>query len=151
MKLKKLLSALLVCAMVLGSMSVVAFANENFVKVGENFYSTMQEVLDNAADGAVIEILADEISMPDKTVISKPLSFKGKGKTKTTLKVSTTVKIKSENVSFDDMKIDGSAVPNGIAKINPYSSVVYVGRTMFRLQTLIFLTDPITPMIQMFR
>ena len=66
MKLKKLLSALLVCAMVLGSMSVVAFANENFVKVGENFYSTMQEALDNAADGAVIEILADEISCPIK-------------------------------------------------------------------------------------
>lgn len=142
MKLKKLLSALLVCAMVLGSMSVVAFANENFVKVGENFYSTIQEALDNAADGAVIEILADEISMPDKTVISKPLSFKGKGKAKTTLKVSTTVKIKSENVSFDDMKIDGSAVPNGIAKINPYSSVVYVGADNVSFTNIDFFDGP---------
>ena len=142
MKLKKLLSALLVCVMVLGCMSVVAFADENLVKVGENFYSTMQEALDNAADGALIEIPAVEISMPDNTVISKPLSFKGKGKDKTTLKVSTTVKIKSENVSFDDMKIDGSAVPNGIAKINPYSSVVYVGADNVSFTNIDFFDGP---------
>ena len=34
MKLKKLLSALLVCVMVLGCMSVVAFADENTVSIG---------------------------------------------------------------------------------------------------------------------
>ena len=60
MKLKKLLCLVLSLAMILGTMSTVAFAGDTTVaKIGEQEFSSLQAAYNSAVDGDVIDLVAD--------------------------------------------------------------------------------------------
>ena len=72
MKLKKLLAMVLCVAMVLGTMTTVAFAEEAtgamVAKVGNTEYATIDEALANWTNGATLTLLAD-VTLPDVFVM----------------------------------------------------------------------------------
>ncbi|MDD6564279.1 MAG: hypothetical protein PUF08_04270, partial [Clostridiales bacterium] len=106
--------------------------------IGNSYYMTLTDALDAAQDGDTIILLSDEVTMPDNTVISKPVTIKGNGKDATTIKVNNRVKIMSENVSFEDLKIDGSDV----AHTESYTSVIYVGADNVSFKNVNFYEGP---------
>lgn len=84
MKIKRILSAFLAGAVVLGSMAIPAFADEttgttNVAKVGETGYATLQEAFDAAKTGDTVTLVKDiDITNGDKnygTYLNKDIAI----------------------------------------------------------------------------
>ena len=88
MKIKRILSAFLASAVVLGSMAIPAFAEDttgttNVAKVGNNEYATLQEAFDAAKTGDTVTLL-DNITLEKQVNITNALNgltFDGNNKT----------------------------------------------------------------------
>ena len=104
----------------------------------ETYYATLADALSAAQDEEKIKLLSNEVTMPDNAVISKAVTIKGNGKNITTVKVNNTAKIISENVSFEDLKIDGS----GVASTGSYNSVIYIGADNASFKNVDFYEGP---------
>ena len=74
MKCKKLLSAIIAGAMVLGTMSFPAFAEEYEASVNDQPYTTLVDALDAAQNGDVVDLLGGTIVLKDTGVTTVPIN-----------------------------------------------------------------------------
>ena len=91
MKIKRILSAFLAGAVVLGSMAIPAYADDTtgtteetektyVAKVGDTQYATLQEAFDAAKTGDTVELLSD-VETSETLSIEKSMTLNLKGYT----------------------------------------------------------------------
>ncbi len=145
MKIRRILSVVLVSLMLLSMMNFAALAEENAVAmIGEKSYTDLGEAFSAATDGDTIELMAGTFELGEVKLPASLLNVtvKGAADKATVIKNSSIISADAENMNYTGITIDGVVFENSYITLTDLetSEAVYKDWTITNCEFLNIVT-----------